>query len=64
MTEQQKQLNPESPTDAAQIVEILTREIALPRIQAQALIAAIQTLTLLAEKAAAPVADNKDESHA
>jgi len=39
-----RQLNPEVPADAVEIVNVLTRQIALPRDQAMALTVAIDTL--------------------
>ncbi len=46
------QLNPNIPGEAIQIIDILTRDISLTRVQAQGLIQAIMTLDALAKQAA------------
>lgn len=60
--DQPPQLDPTKPRDAVQVVEILTRDLTLPRVQAQALVQAIQTLAQTVERderaQAAAAADN------
>lgn len=53
--EEPRQLDPTKPADAVQIIEILTRDISLPRHQAEALIIAIQTLSKAVEPQPQPV---------
>ena len=45
------QLNPNIPGEAIQIIDILTRDISMTRVQAQGLIQAIMTLDELAKQA-------------
>jgi len=45
------QLNPNIPGEAIQIIDILTRDISMTRVQAQGLIQAIMTLDALAKQA-------------
>jgi len=59
------QLNPSIPSDAIQIIDILTRDITMTRSQAQGLIQAIQTLDgLVTREAQAALAAQGVEAEA
>jgi hypothetical protein len=52
-------LDPSKPADAVQIIDVLTRQLTLPRDQAIALTVAIETLRRLAAQPPAPTPDAK-----
>ncbi len=50
VTAEEKSYDPSKPVDAVMIIDALTKQMVLPRDQAQALTISLQTLMVLAEK--------------